>query len=90
VLEQKNITLSRNARFFDAVQSGGFFRMTTEPAGVHFAIAKNIFAVATRARLPIKGILLTLTGFHLAGKRSHAEHDTSCLRENAACQQLIA
>jgi hypothetical protein len=63
--------------------------MTTEPAGARFATVKNIFAIAIRARLPIKGVL-TLTGFHLAGKRFHAKHGYLCLRENAACQQPIA
>jgi hypothetical protein len=89
VLEQKIFAVAPED-FFDAVQSGRFFRMTTEPAGVRFATAENIFVIALRARLPIKGIFLTLTGFHLAGKRSHAEHGYLCLRENAACQQLIA
>jgi hypothetical protein len=63
--------------------------MTTEPAGAYFATANTGFATAIRARLLAESIFLALTGLHPA-RNSHARRDHGCLRENAACYQLIA
>jgi hypothetical protein len=63
--------------------------MMTEPAGAYFASANTGLATATRPRVLIENIFLTLPGLRLAGTCSHTQRGLPWRREDAASHQLI-